>query len=122
MADNDFKEPTGMYNTPAAMAAIFKNTQEARKKNADQQVSDYRVEAGKSAEAKNADYLRKLSANGVNDVGLERQRNQMEIPDREVSDEACKKILKKRVDNMKQNWGETDEMKRQKKKKEGQGN
>lgn len=63
MADNDFKEPTGMYNTPAAMAEIFKNN-------------------------------------------------------REVSDESCKKILKKRVDNMKQNWGETDAMKKKKKEEE----
>lgn len=62
-----FRTPTGMYDTPAIMAQIFKNN-------------------------------------------------------REVSDEACKKILKKRVDNMKQNWGETDEMKRQKKKKENSGN
>ena len=28
MADKDFKEPTGMYNTPAAMAEIFKNNRE----------------------------------------------------------------------------------------------
>lgn len=28
MADNDFKEPTGMYNTPAVMAEIFKNNRE----------------------------------------------------------------------------------------------
>ena len=33
-----------------------------------------------------------------------------------------KDIRKKRVEHLKENWGETDEMKRQKKKKEEKGN
>jgi len=58
MTDNDFREPTGMYNIPAITAQISKN----------------------------------------------------------------KDIRKKRVEHLKENWGETDEMKRQKKKKENKGN
>lgn len=120
MADNDFKEPTGMYNTPAAMAAIFKNTQEARKKNADQQVSnrDYRTEAGKMAATKNANNIRRNATNGVNNVGIERQQNQMEIPDRELSDERCKEMRRKSIEKMKNGWGETDVMKKKKKEEE----
>lgn len=82
----EFREPTGMYNTPAAMAEIFKNNR--NKEN----------------------------------LGTAFQKKWEENFPGVVSDEACKKILKKRVDNMKQNWGETDEMKRQKKKKEEKGN
>ena len=81
----EFREPTGMYNTPAAVAQIFKNN-------------------------KNKENL-----------GTAFQKKWEEKFPGLVSDEGCKKILKKRVDNMKQNWGETDEMKRQKKRKEEQG-
>lgn len=50
MTDNDFREPTGMYNIPAITAQISKNAQEARRKNLnkhgqmsqDREVSDER--------------------------------------------------------------------------------
>ena len=74
---------------------------------------DARAVASKKAEAQNgADTQQQINDTGSG-AALARSQNE---PDTEVSDERCKKILKKRVDNMKKNWGETDEMKRQKKK------
>jgi len=137
MTDNDFREPTGMYNIPAITAQISKNAQEARRKNLNKQIAeetsqlannaqqnqqtanrDYRTEAGKIAATENANNIRRNTANGVNDVGLTRQQNQIEIPDREVSDERCKEMRRKSIEKMKKGWGETDVMKKKKKEEE----
>ncbi|MBO6101372.1 MAG: hypothetical protein J6P07_08610 [Spirochaetaceae bacterium] len=135
MTDNDFREPTGMYNIPAITAQISKNTEEAKKKGKAAQLQTGNrnpyIEAGKNAQAKATENLaantNARAANGVNQIGMNRQQNEMDIPkkpvpDREVSDKEYKDIRQKRIDHLKENWGETDEMKRQKKKKEEKGN
>lgn len=134
---DDFREPTGLYNIPAITAQISKNTEEAKKKGKAAQLQagnrDPYSEASKIAQAQSAkdtaQIIQNSSANGVNKVSLERQKNEMELPknpaerpDREISDKEYKDIRQKRIDHLKENWGETDEMKRQKKKKEEKGN
>ena len=77
-----------------------------------------RDEASKKAAAQSAaDTKQQLDNTGSGCTGaaaaLTRNQNK---PDTEVSDERCKELRKKSVDKMKKGWGETDVMKKKKKK------
>lgn len=78
---------------------------------------DARDEASKKAEAQNAAATKQqLDNTGSGCTGAAALTRKQNEPDTEVSDERCKELRKKSVDKMKKSWGETDVMKKKKKK------